>query len=523
MHYGLAPQVIQDKVEVDLVKDKVEMCIYQYLPIKMAGALENFHIPQNLEWIKRFIPHLSFCPHTDFIYVSAKHQFVTPDNMGNRPGWHSDGFGSDDINYIWSDSFPTQFALQEFQISEDHVKSLKELQDQVKDECITEYGVGAFIRIDRWNIHRPPVAGAGFRTFLKFSISKNRYNLQGNSHNYLMNYDWEMLPRSEVRNHPTAVIEPLVPANLTKVVMSGFEEKLRVMVKKANSTDIKLSSDGSIALSFHQIMKMFVNLKVDSIPLRHTFVPFASFPPEEYLTLEYQLRKMVAASHGAHYADKAFATGRVVNQLVKSGIFAITHESSVVWSDGVSSLKEGEVAPKVFGRKVKSLAWSTFIQEYDKALIEMKAFNEPPESTPPGQHNPLNTLIQFTSARKSMGFIVKDLVAEFIKKGVVEVPIGASADAYADMELGDKTVTVEFMLRNLLLKRYPESSGYRNVMTATNKVIADLVATKLFVETKGRSAVPFPSLTANRPAKQYPVAIRDVKCLRMVDWNATQQ
>lgn len=520
MYYGRAPQVIQDKIEVDLVKDKVEMCIYQYLPIKMAGALENFHIPQNLEWIKRFIPHLSFCPHTDFVYVSAKHQFVTPDNMGNRPGWHSDGFGSDDINYIWSDSFPTQFALQDFQISEDHVKSLQELQDQVKEECITDYGTGAFIRIDRWNIHRPPVQGAGFRTFLKFSISKNRYNLQGNSHNYLMNYDWEMLPRSEVRNHPTAVITPYVMKPPIKAVLSAFEEKLRAMVKKANGTDIKLTSDGSVTVSFQQILKMFIGLKVTSIPLRHTFVPFASFPPEEHLTLEYQLRSMVAASHGAYYADKAFATASVVSQLVKSGIFATTHETSVVWSEGAPALKEGEVAPKVFGRKVKGLGWSEFIIDYDKALIAFEELTKLGAGA--GATNPMKTLIRFTSARKSMGFVVSDLVAQFIKKGVVEVPIGASADPYAELELNGKTITIEFMLRSLLLKNYPELSGYRNVMSATNKVIDDLVATKLFVETKGRSAVPFDANPANRRPEQYPESIRDVKCLRLVEWNTTQ-
>ncbi|MNC81348.1 hypothetical protein D3C75_1344520 [compost metagenome] len=64
--------------------------------------------------------------------------------------------------------------------------------------------MGSFVRIDKWNVHRQPVAGEGFRTFLKFSVSKNRYNLQGNSHNYLIDYDWEMVTRGEIRNHPTA-------------------------------------------------------------------------------------------------------------------------------------------------------------------------------------------------------------------------------------------------------------------------------------------------------------------------------
>lgn len=104
-YYGLPPTVLARDMVVDLVKDKVEICSYQYLPIKMAGALENFHIPVQLDWIRRFIKYISFDPHTDFIYVSVKHLFVGSGNYQNRPGWHSDGFGSDDVNYIWSDSF----------------------------------------------------------------------------------------------------------------------------------------------------------------------------------------------------------------------------------------------------------------------------------------------------------------------------------------------------------------------------------------------------------------------------------
>lgn len=204
-YYGIPPDVIVEDLAIDLVKDKVEMCFYQYLPIKMAGALESFHIPKNLDWIRPFIQHLEFCPHTDFIYVSAKHLFVTPDNMGNRPGWHSDGFGSDDVNYIWVDRFPTEFALQHFNLTtEDHAESLKQIAEQVREDAICVYSSNCLLRLDRWNIHRPPVMGTGFRTFLKFSISKNKYNLQGNSHNYLIDYDWEMVPRAEVRNHPTA-------------------------------------------------------------------------------------------------------------------------------------------------------------------------------------------------------------------------------------------------------------------------------------------------------------------------------
>lgn len=40
------------------------------------------------------------------------------------------------------------------------------------------------------------------RAFLKVSFSKDKYDLLGNSHNYLMDYNWEMKARKEDRNIP---------------------------------------------------------------------------------------------------------------------------------------------------------------------------------------------------------------------------------------------------------------------------------------------------------------------------------
>lgn len=202
MKYGQEPFIIKE-FPIDLIESKVEMCFVQYLPILMAD--ENiWAVPENLKWIEQFIPYLDV-DDDDYVYVSVKHLFVTPDNMGNRPGWHSDGFGTDDLNYIWTDKFPTEFSIQEFTLSEDHHLSLIEVEQQARPENICTYGDNMFIRLDKFNIHRPPVQDkSGFRTFVKFSVSKEKYNLQGNAHNHLIDYDWDMKPRETIRNHTTA-------------------------------------------------------------------------------------------------------------------------------------------------------------------------------------------------------------------------------------------------------------------------------------------------------------------------------
>lgn len=203
MRYGQEPQVIGE-FPIDLVKEKVEMCFVQYLPIFMPG-MDHIAIPKNLNWIRPLVRQIPWEEETSYVYVSVKHLFVTPDNMGNRPGWHSDGFGTDDLNYIWTDHFPTEFSIQDFELSEDHHLSLIELEQQVKPDSIRTYGENMLVRLDKYNIHRPPVQDkSGFRTFVKISVSKEKYNLQGNAHNDLIDYDWEMKPRDAVRNPTSA-------------------------------------------------------------------------------------------------------------------------------------------------------------------------------------------------------------------------------------------------------------------------------------------------------------------------------
>lgn len=200
-NYGQAPEGV-DNIKVT----PSEMCFVQYLPIALPaseGQGDEVRIPKNLEWCWKLVLPCIKLTLDDYIYLTVKHLYVTPNNMGNRPGWHSDGFGTEDINYIWCDKFPTEFCVQDFTISEDCDTSLKEMEEQAQDCNIITYPENTLLRLDKYNIHRTPIMGEGYRTFVKVSVSKNRYNLQGNSHNYLFDYDWPLVLRSDTRNHPT--------------------------------------------------------------------------------------------------------------------------------------------------------------------------------------------------------------------------------------------------------------------------------------------------------------------------------
>lgn len=206
--YGTPPEVIGT---FDL--EWSEYMHYMYLPVYMDGGLA---LPERLEFL---MPMLTAAWNREYmglsdddwryVYVTARRGFATPGNPLNRPGWHSDGFGTDDVNYIWTDRFPTQFALGDFEdISDDHVRSIEQFEEHVRDRLdpdleIVEYDPCTLLRLTSAQVHRAPIIHeAGERGFVKISFSNSRYNLRGNSHNHRFEYDWHMHDRAALRNDP---------------------------------------------------------------------------------------------------------------------------------------------------------------------------------------------------------------------------------------------------------------------------------------------------------------------------------
>lgn len=153
----------------------------------------------------------SFVEH--YLYITVKQTFVAKDTHHNRPGFHSDGFQTEDVQYIYFDKFPTEFLIGEYEVP-DH--------DDLSMEAFNEYAriahkkgeKDAFFlpepfhlyRIDKNNIHRTtPATSDGVRTFVKITFSRHRYAQEGNSYNYeAPDYNWDLKPRSVDRNQPHA-------------------------------------------------------------------------------------------------------------------------------------------------------------------------------------------------------------------------------------------------------------------------------------------------------------------------------
>lgn len=207
--YGAAPKVLG---EFDF--DTTEMMFWLYCPIKLPHGHRN--LPDNLKKFDKFVQACAEDVLNEFgidrwvrsyVYLSAKTMHVSKASPGNRPGWHSDGFLTDDLNYIWCDLNPTVFyeGPQLLYLPEDHEISLAvmDLALESNPEHHVRYPVKSILRLDQTVLHKvDPNAQPGIRTFLKLSISDKPYALKGNSINHNLMHVLPTQDRLAARNCP---------------------------------------------------------------------------------------------------------------------------------------------------------------------------------------------------------------------------------------------------------------------------------------------------------------------------------
>lgn len=200
---GQAPQNL-GAIDLPIPISELEMMFYLYLPVKLPDS--GWRIPPRLAFTLPLLHAVSRDIGSDsgkHVYVTAKSMFVSPGSPGNRPGWHIDGFQSNgDLNYIWSNMNPTEFAVQQFDnIPNDDAGSMTEMARQIDPRRITIYPDGHLLKLDERVVHRVNERPrSGHRVFVKITVSDHRFAKAGNSRNYLLDYDWALSPRQMERN-----------------------------------------------------------------------------------------------------------------------------------------------------------------------------------------------------------------------------------------------------------------------------------------------------------------------------------
>lgn len=203
MMYGNLP-IDLGKVELN----PVEMMFWMYCPISTPGMGSSVELPDNLVQFAPIIERIVNYDYDEwsdsYVYLTAKTLWVSGDYIGNRPGWHSDGFSTRDINYVWYDRAPTEFLEDDFTLPDDCTDAMAIMESRALSMPSTFYPCEHLLRLDQSVIHRCPVGfNAGMRTFVKVSLSADRYDLEGNSINHRLAEKWPLKPRQSERNHPS--------------------------------------------------------------------------------------------------------------------------------------------------------------------------------------------------------------------------------------------------------------------------------------------------------------------------------
>lgn len=208
--YGKLPSVI------GLCELKpVEVMYYLYLPISLPGQ-DGWVVPEGLKFLDPLMKMIKEDEpkrfKEEYIYLTVKRMFVGGSVTANRPGWHADGFLTDDLNYVWYDCLPTVFNQSQFTVTPDHIKSLVEFEEQALEENDVAFAPGFLLKLDSSCVHRVAMSEEQMmRLFVKVSMSKDKYNLKDNSINRLLDYNWEMHDREVVRNNPATAQRDSVP------------------------------------------------------------------------------------------------------------------------------------------------------------------------------------------------------------------------------------------------------------------------------------------------------------------------
>lgn len=192
---------------------ELEYCNIVYMCIKQAGCSE-YQIPDNVQHlvnqvisdIYKLSDSLYEDDWTKYCYLTLKRGYVQPHTTGNRAGFHIDGFKSDQENFIWSDcaATPTEVAVGNFVLTNDHDKSLVEMEEQARRWFKFQLSTNTLYEMNQSCIHRPTVNNLDdsiLRTFIKITYSKEMFNCFGNAWNYKLPHIKPSKDRGFSRNH----------------------------------------------------------------------------------------------------------------------------------------------------------------------------------------------------------------------------------------------------------------------------------------------------------------------------------
>jgi hypothetical protein len=190
------------------------------MPIRLSGQSE-YRIPEEWSALLPMLRDVIATEHThnpnvlDYhTYITVDSKMVEPDEQQRHGGLHVDGFQGERIdpktkitrNYVVTTNGGTRFYLQSFIVVDEKKYNVFQGFDlQAKDYMVAKENIVYFM--DAYTVHESGIASRkDIRSFLRVTFDLKKFDRLGNTHNLMLDYNWDMEERKvhEVVDTPTS-------------------------------------------------------------------------------------------------------------------------------------------------------------------------------------------------------------------------------------------------------------------------------------------------------------------------------
>lgn len=208
------------EVDVSALQKQYTRCLD--MPLRLPGE-QTYALPQEWRDLLPIVTHLAAIEQKHNHHWQNYHTYLTIDSslivageQQRHGGLHVDGFQGARIfpkdkvtrNYVVTTNGGTRFYRQPFTVVDPEKFNVFEgfdLQAQ-PDPFIAEENLVYFM--DAYTVHESGISlRSGLRTFLRLTFDVKRFDRQGNTHNSMLAYNWDMYQRNVHSTVQTPTIE----------------------------------------------------------------------------------------------------------------------------------------------------------------------------------------------------------------------------------------------------------------------------------------------------------------------------
>lgn len=215
------PEPIEE-INLGVLKSNFPRCLD--MPIRLAGS-QSYALPKEWRGLATLLESIIGVEHShnpnwvDYnTYITVDCKIVEPEEQQRHGGLHVDGFQGSRIepktkitrNYVMTSNGGTRFYPQPFVVVDEKKFNVFQGFDlQAEDYIIAHENCVYFM--DAYTVHESGIADRrGLRTFLRVTYDLKPFDRAGNTHNSMLDYNWDMVERNVHETVKTPSLEDVI-------------------------------------------------------------------------------------------------------------------------------------------------------------------------------------------------------------------------------------------------------------------------------------------------------------------------